>query len=144
MRGHGKKRHLSANPEDMLKSLAGLTGPRRNTPVGSLPTIPWDPKAAHALKGFYDLRALALRFLDTEFVTAIRPAHTEQAYMFDAALDAMGYVAFASSEYANYPGIQKNLQALHDYLLGTQNLELMQYDLAAFLIVLRAARAYCM
>ena len=140
MRGQGRKGHFSVNPEDMLKSLAGLTGPRRNTPVGSLPTIPWDPKAAHALKGFYDLRALALRFLDTEFVTAIRPAHTEQAYMFDAALDAMGYVAFASSEYANYPGIQKNLQALHDYLLGTQNLEIMHYDLAAFLIVLRAAR----
>jgi len=140
MRGHGKKRHLSANPEDMLKSLAGLTGPKRNTPVGSLPLIPWDPKAARALKGFYDLRALALRFLDTEFVTAIRPAHAEQATMFDAGLDAMGYVAFVSSEYASYPGIQSNLQALHRYLLETQNLEIMHYDLAAFLIVLRAAR----
>ena len=124
----------------MLKSLAGLTGPKRNTPVGSLPTIPWDPKADRALKGFYDLRALALRFLDTEFVTAIRPAHTEQAYMFDAGLDAMGYVAFSSSEYANYSGIQNNLHALHGYLLKTPNLQIMQYDLAAFLIVLRAAR----
>lgn len=140
MRGQGKKRHFAVNPEEMLKSLAGLTGPKRNTPVGSLPTIPWDPKAAQALKGFYDLRALALRFLDTEFVTAIRPVHTEQAHMFDAGLDAMGYVAFASSEYANYPGIQKNLQALHDYLLKTPDLQIMQYDLAAFLIVLRAAR----
>ena len=59
MRGQARKRHLSANPEDMLKSLAGLTGPKRNTPVGSLPIIPWDPGAAQALKGFYDLRALA-------------------------------------------------------------------------------------
>ena len=140
MRGQAKKRRLSVNPEDMLRSLAGLTGPRRNTPVGSLPTIPWDPKAEQALKGLYDLRALALRFLDTEFVTAIRPAHTEQATMFDAGLDAMGYVAFASSEYANFPGIQENLQALHRYLLQTPNLEIMQYDLAAFLIGLRAAR----
>jgi hypothetical protein len=140
MRGQVKKRHFSVNPEDMLKNLAGLTGPKRNTPVGSLPTIPWDPKAEQALKGFYDLRALALRFLDTEFVTAIRPVHTEQAYMFDAGLDAMGYVAFVSSEYANYPGIQNNLQALQGYLLATPNLEIMQYDLAAFLIVLRAAR----
>ena len=140
MRGQAKKRRLSVNPEDMLKNLAGLTGPKRNTPVGSLPTIPWDPKAEHALKGFYDLRALALRFLDTEFVTAVRPVHTEQAQMFDAGLDAMGYVAFASSEYANYPGIQNNLRALHEYLLKTQNLQIMQYDLAAFLIVLRAAR----
>jgi len=140
MRGQARKRHLSANPEDMLKSLAGLTGPKRNTPVGSLPIIPWDPGAAQALKGFYDLRALALRFLDTDFVTAIRPAHTEQAYMFDAGLDAMGYVAFVSSEYADYAGIHNNLQALHRYLLETQNLEIMHYDLAAFLIVLRAAR----
>jgi len=140
MRGRANKRHLSVNPEDTLKNLAGLTGPKRNTPVGSLPTIPWDPKAEQALKGFYDLRALALRFLDTEFVTAIRPVHVEQAYMFDAALDAMGYVAFATSEYASYPGIQSNLQALQDYLLKTPNLQIMQYDLAAFLIVLRAAR----
>jgi len=136
----GRKRQLSANPEDMLKNLAGLTGPRRNTPVGALPTVPWDPGADQALKGFYDLRALALRFLDTEFVTAIRPMHSEQAHMFDAGLDAMGYVAFASSPYANYPGIQKNLQALQEYLLGMANLQIMQYDLAAFLIVLRAAR----
>jgi hypothetical protein len=140
MRGQANKRHISVNPEDMLKNLAGLTGPKRNTPVGSLPAIPWDPKAEQALKGFYDLRALALRFLDTEFVTAIRPAHTEQAYMFDAGLDAMGYVAFASSEYAKYSGIQQNLQALQGYLLKTPNLQIMQYDLAAFLVVLRAAR----
>ena len=79
MRGQAKKRHSPVNPEDMLKNLAGLTGAKRNTPVGSLPTIPWDPKAEQALKGFYDLRALALRFLDTEFVTAIRPGHAEQA-----------------------------------------------------------------
>jgi hypothetical protein len=140
MRGQARKRHLSANPEDTLKSLAGLTGPKRHTPVGSLPSIPWDPKAEQALKGFYDLRALALRFLDTEFVTAIRPVHSEQAHMFDAGLDAMGYVAFVSSEYANYLGTQQNLQALQDYLLKTPNLQIMQYDLAAFLIVLRAAR----
>ncbi|HXD43885.1 MAG TPA: hypothetical protein VN655_02030 [Pseudolabrys sp.] len=140
MRGHARKRHVSANPEDTLRNLAGLTGRKRNTPVGALPAIPWDPKADQALKGFYDLRALALRFLDTEFVTAIRPAHAEQAHMFDAGLDAMGYVAFVSSEYADYPGIQNNLQALHAYLLSTPNLEIMQYDLAAFLIVLRAAR----
>jgi len=140
MRGQAKKRQFSVNPEDMLKSLAGLTGPKRNTPVGFLPTIPWDPKAEQALKGFYDLRALALRSLDTEFVTAIRPLHTEQAYMFDAGLDAMGYVAFASGEYTKYPGIKNNLQALHEYLLKTPNLQIMQYDLAAFLIVLRAAR----
>ena len=140
MRGQAKKRRFSINPEDTLRSLAGLTGRKRNTPVGSLPAIPWDPKAEQALKGFYDLRALALRFLDTEFVTAIRPAHREQAYMFDAGLDAMGYVAFASSEYAKYSGIQNNLQALHDYLLKTPNLQIMHYDVAAFLIVLRAGR----
>jgi len=60
--------------------------------------------------------------------------------MFDAGLDGMAYVAFASSEYANYPGIQRNLRALHAYLLATPNPEIMHYDLAAFLIVLRAAR----
>ena len=140
MRGQAKKKRLSANPEDMLRSLAGLTGPKRHVPIGSLPAVPWDPKADRALKGFYDLRALALRFLDTEFVTAIRPAHAEQAHMFDAGLDAIGYAAFAMSEYATYPGIQNNLRALRDYLLATPNLEIMQYDLAAFLIVLRAAR----
>lgn len=136
----GKKRHFSANPEDMLKSLAGLTGPKRNTPVGFLPAVPGDARADQALKGFYDLRALALRFLDTEFVTAIRPVHTEQATMFDAGLDAMGYVAFVTSEYATYSGIQKNIAALHDYLLKTPNPQIMQYDLAVFLILLRAAR----
>lgn len=140
MRGQGKKRHFSANPEDTLKSLAGLTGRKRNIPVGFLPAIPWDRSAEQALKGFYDLRALALRFLDTEFVTAVRPVHAEQAYMFDAGLDAMGYVAFAGSEYATYAGIQRNLDALHAYLLKTPNPEIVQYDLAAFLIVLRAAR----
>jgi hypothetical protein len=140
MRNQARKRHVSVNPVDMLKNMAGLTGRKRNTPVGSLPVIPWDPKAEQALKGFYDLRALAFRFLDTEFVTAIRPAHAEQACMFDAGLDAMGYVAFAASEHANYPGTAGNLQALHAHLVNTPNLEIMQYDLAAFLIVLRAAR----
>lgn len=140
MRGHGKKRHVTVNPEEMLKNLAGLTGRKRNTPVGALPAIPWDPKAEQALKGFYDLRALALRFLDTEFVTAVRPAHSEQALMFDAGLDAIGYAAFVSSETAAYPGIEDNLRALQRYLLNTSNLEIMQYDLAAFLIVLRAGR----
>ncbi|HEX3441830.1 MAG TPA: hypothetical protein VHT93_15930 [Pseudolabrys sp.] len=140
MRCQAKTRHIPVNPEDMLKNLAGLTGPKRNTPVGSLPSIPWDPKAEQALRGFYDLRALALRFLDTEFVTAIRPVYIEQAHMFDAGLDAMGYVAFASSEYAKYPGIQQNLQALREYLLKTSNPQIMEYDLAAFLVVLRAAR----
>jgi hypothetical protein len=140
MRGQANRKRLSASAEDMLRSLAGLTGRKRNTPVGSLPSVPWDPKAEQALKGFYDLRALALRFLDTEFVTAIRPAHSEQACMFDAGLDAIGYVAFASSEYANYPGIQNNLKALREYLITTPNLQIMQYDLPAFLILLRAAR----
>lgn len=140
MRGQAKKRHFSANPEDTLKNLAGLTGPKRNTPVGSLPAIPWDPKAEQALKGFYDLRALALRFLDTEFVTAIRPLHAEQATMFDAGLDAIGYVAFATSEYAKYPGIQENIEALQRYLLKTPTPQIEQYDLTVFLIVLRGAR----
>jgi cobaltochelatase CobT len=139
MRAQARNRQVSANPEDMLKSLAGLTGARRHTPLGSLPAIPWDPEAEAALKGFYDLRALALRFLDTEFVTAIRPAHAEQAWMFDAGLDAMGYAAFASSAYANYAGIDRNLQALQRYLVETPNLEIIHYDLAAFLIVLRTA-----
>lgn len=140
MRGQAKDRRFSANPEDTLKNLAGLTGPKRNIRVGSLPAIPWDPRAEQALKGFYDLRALALRFLDTDFVTAIRPLHAEQAYMFDAGLDAMGYVAFATSEYAKYPGIQKNIEALQQYLLTAPSLQIEQYDLPAFLIVLRAAR----
>src|SRR5256885_10552397 len=102
-----------ANPQDVLRSLAGL---KSGTPVGFLPVIVSNPKAERA---FYDLRAIALRFLDREFLAAIRPSHAEPAYMFDAGIDVIGYSAFVQSRYRDYAGIQKNLGALHDYLLNT-------------------------
>ena len=128
------------DPEHLVRLQARLIGKRKNVAIGSLPIVPWDPKAARALRGFYDLRAIALRFLDAEFVAAIRPVHTEPGCMFDAGIDAIGYAAFALSEYRQYPGIQNNLNALHDYLTKTPDLMIEQYDLSAFLIVLRAAR----
>jgi len=128
------------DPEHLVRLQARLIGKRKNVAIGSLPTVPWDPKAAPALRGWYDLRAIALRFLDAEFVAAIRPVHTEPGCMFDAGIDAIGYAAFALSEYRQYPGIQNNLNALQDYLTKTPDLLIEQYDLSAFLIVLRAAR----
>jgi hypothetical protein len=133
MLGDAKKR-LSANPQGVLRNLAGL---KSDSPVGFLPVILSNPKAEHAL---YDLRAIALRFLDTEFLAAIRPTHSEPAHMLDAGLDVIGYAAFVQSRYREYPGIHKNLGALHDYLLNTPEPEIINYDLQAFLITLRAAR----
>jgi hypothetical protein len=61
--------------------------------------------------------------------------------MLDAGIDAIGYAAFVQSEgYEKYPGIHKNLGALHEYLLSTPEPEIINYDLQVFLIVLRAAR----
>jgi len=57
MLGDAKQRR-SANPEGVLRHLAGL---KSDSPVGFLPVILSTPKAAHAL---HDLRAIALRFLD--------------------------------------------------------------------------------
>lgn len=128
------KKRPSANPQDVLRSLAGL---KRDSSVGFLPVIPSNPKAERAL---YDLRAIALRFLDTEFLAAIRPSHSEPAHMFDAGIDVIGYAAFVQSRYREYPGIYKNLGALHEYLLGTPDPEIVNYDLQAFLVTLRAAR----
>src|SRR5436853_6905574 len=68
MRGGAKKR-LSANPHDVLRSLAGL---KSDSPVGFLPVVLSNPKAERAL---YDLRAIAMRFLDMEFLAAMRPQH---------------------------------------------------------------------
>ena len=107
------RKRLSANPQDVLRSLAGL---KSDSSVGFLPVILSNPKAQHAL---YDLRAIALHFLDMEFLTAIRPSHSEPAYMLDAGIDAIGYAAFVQSRFQEYPGIHNNLGALHDYLLNT-------------------------
>ena len=82
-----RKRPL-ANPQDVLRSLAGL---KSDSPVGFLPSVPSNPKAERA---FLDLRAIALRFLDMEFLTAIRPSHSDPAYMLDAGIDVIGYAAF--------------------------------------------------
>jgi cobaltochelatase CobT len=128
-----KQRRL-ANPQDVLRSLAGL---RSDSSVGFLPVILSNPKAQHAL---YDLRAIALRFLDVEFLAAIRPSHSEPAYMLDAGIDVIGYAAFVQSKYREYPGIHKNLDALHAYLLNTPDPDIVNYDLQAFLVTLRAAR----
>jgi cobaltochelatase CobT len=133
MPGDAKKRRL-ANPQDVLRSLAGL---KSDSPVGFLPVILSNPKAQHAL---YDLRAIALRFLDMEFLSAIRPSHSDPAYMLDAGIDVIGYAAFVQSKYREYAGIQKNLDALHAYLLGTPEPVVVNYDLQAFLVTLRAAR----
>jgi cobaltochelatase CobT len=124
----------SANPQDVLRSLAGL---KRDSFVGFLPVIPSNPKAEHAL---HDLRAIALRFLDMEFLSAIRPSHSEPAHMLDAGIDVIGYAAFVQSRYREYPGIHGNLGALHEYLLNTPEPDIINYDLQAFLVTLRAAR----
>src|SRR5262245_43671973 len=92
-----------ANPQDVLRSLAGLKG---DSSIGSLPVILSNPKAEHAI---YDLRAIALHFLDREFLAAIRPSHSEPACMFDAGIDVVGYAAFVQSRYQDYAGIHKNL-----------------------------------
>jgi hypothetical protein len=133
MLGAAKKR-LLANPQHVLRSLAGL---KHDNPVGFLPVIPSSLKAEHAL---YDLRAIALRFLDLEFLTAIRPSHSDPAYMLDAGIDVIGYAAFVQSRYRDYAGIHVNLAALHEFLLNTPEPEIINYDLQAFLITLRAAR----
>ena len=133
MRGDAKKR-LTANPQAVLRSMAGL---KSDSSVGFLPVILSDPKAERA---FYDLRAIALRFLDMEFLAAIRPAHSDPAYMLDAGIDVIGYAAFVQSRYREYAGIHMNLDALHAYLLDTPEPEIINYDLQAFLITLRAAR----
>jgi cobalamin biosynthesis protein CobT len=133
MPGPAKKRRL-ANPQDVLRNLAGL---KSGTSVGFLPVILSNPKAEHAL---YDLRAIALRFLDLEFLAAVRPSHSDPAYMLDAAVDVIGYAAFVQSSYREYAGIHDNLGALHDYLLNTPEPVIVNYDLQAFLIALRAAR----
>jgi hypothetical protein len=128
-----KKRRF-ANPQDVLRHLAGL---KSDCSVGFLPVIPSNPKAERAL---YDLRAIALRFLDTEFLAAIRPSHSDPAHMLDAGIDVIGYAAFVQSRYREYPGIHTNLGALHDYLINTADPEIINYDLQAFLVTLRAAR----
>jgi cobaltochelatase CobT len=133
MLGDAKKR-LLANPQGVLRHLAGL---KSDSSVGFLPVILSSPKAERAL---YDLRAIALRFLDMEFLTAIRPSHSEPAYMLDAGIDVIGYAAFVQSRYREYAGIHKNLGALHEYLLSAPEPEIINYDLQAFLVTLRAAR----
>ena len=130
----GARKQLSANPHDVLRSLAGL---KSGSPVGFLPVVLSNPKAERAL---HDLRAVALRFLDVEFVTAIRPSHSEPAHMLDAGIDVIGYAAFVQSRYREYAGIHKNLGALHEYLLTTSGTDIINYDLQAFLITLRVAR----
>jgi cobaltochelatase CobT len=133
MPGDAKKRRL-ANPQGVLRNLAGL---KSDSSVGFLPVIPSNPKAESAL---YDLRAIALRFLDNEFLGAIRPAHSEPAHMLDAGIDVIGYAAFVQSKYRDYAGIHQNLGALHEFLLGAPEPDIVNYDLQAFLITLRAAR----
>ena len=130
----GAKKRLLAKPHDVLRNLAGL---KSGNSVGFLPVIPLNPGAERAL---HDLRAIALRFLDVEFLTAIRPSHSEPAYMLDAGIDVIGYAAFVQSRYREYAGIHKNLGALHEYLLTTSETEIINYDLQTFLITLRVAR----
>ena len=60
--------------------------------------------------------------------------------MLDAGIDVIGYAAFVQSRYREYAGIQKNLDALHEYLLNTPETGIINYDLQAFLITLRVAR----
>ena len=60
--------------------------------------------------------------------------------MLDAGIDAIGYAAFVQSRYREYAGIQNNLGALHEYLLNTPEPDIINYDLQAFLVTLRAAR----
>jgi hypothetical protein len=133
MPGDAKKRRI-ANPQGVLRNLAGL---KSDTSVGFLPVILSNPKAEHAL---YDLRAIALRHLDTEFLAAVRPSDSDKAQMLDAGIDVIGYAAFVQSRYWDYPGIHNNLGALHDYLLNTPEPDIINYDLQTFLVTLRAAR----
>jgi cobaltochelatase CobT len=130
----GAKKRLLAKPHDVLRNLAGL---KSGSSVGFLPVIPLNPRAERAL---HDLRAIALRFLDVEFLTAIGPSHSGPAHMLDAGIDVIGYAAFVQSRYREYAGIQKNLDALHEYLLNTPETGIINYDLQAFLITLRVAR----
>jgi cobaltochelatase CobT len=132
------------NPQSVVSGLAGLKG---NSPLGFPPLIPSDPNAhdkaqlalrERAQRALHDLRSIALCHLDKEFIAAIRPSHPDAAAIFDAGIDAMGYAAFLQSKYREYPGIHINLDALHKYLLRTP--EIPNYDLQAFLTVLRAAR----
>src|SRR3954466_6063431 len=109
----GAKKRLLANPHDVLRNLAGL---KSDSSLGFLPVILSNPKAERAL---HDLRAIALRFLDVEFLTAIRQSYSERAYMLDAGMDVIGYAAFVQSSYREYAGIHENLGALHKYLLNT-------------------------
>jgi len=132
MPGAAKKR--PANPQRVLRSLAGL---KNDSPVGFLPVIPSTPKAEHAL---HDLRAIALRCLDMEFLAAIRPSHSDPAYMLDAGIDVIGYAAFVQGSCREYAGIHANLGALHEFLLDMPEPDIVNYDLQAFLITLRAAR----
>jgi hypothetical protein len=135
MPGFAKKRRLSKST-GLLRSLAGL---KPGAPVGFLPAVPHNPGAERAL---YDLRAFALRSLDTEFLTAIRPLQPEPAHMLDAGVDAIGYAAFVLSRLQHeYAGVHTNLDALHRFLLSTApGPEVTNFDLQAFLIVLSAAR----
>ena len=123
----------SANPQDVLRSLAGL---KRDSFVGFLPVIPSNPKAEHAL---HDLRAIALRFLDMEFLSAIRPSHPEpaQCSMPASMSSAMPRSFKAGTGISRHSG---NLGALHEYLLNTPEPDIINYDLQAFLVTLRAAR----
>jgi cobaltochelatase CobT len=133
MLNDAKKQPL-ANPHQVLRNLAGL---KSNSSIGFLPVILSNPKAERAL---HDLRAIALRFLDVGFLAAIRPSHSERAYMLDAGIDVIGYAAFVQSRYREYAGIHKNLGALQEYLLSTPQIEIINYDLQAFLVTLRVAR----
>ncbi len=130
----GDKKRLSADPRGVLRSLAGL---KSGSAVGFLPVILSNPKAERAL---HDLRAIALHFLDNEFLAAIRPSHSDPAYMLDAGIDVVGYAAFVQSRYREYAGIHKNLGAFHEYLLDTAEPKIINYDLQAFLVTLRVAR----
>jgi len=127
-------KRLLANPQGVLRNLAGL---KMGAAVGFLPAIPTNPGAERA---FHDLRAIALHFLDVEFLAAVRPAHSDPAYMLDAGIDVIGYSVFVQSRYRDYAGIHKNLGALHEYLLSTPEPDIINYDLRAFLVTLRAAR----
>ena len=60
--------------------------------------------------------------------------------MLDAGIDVIGYAAFVQSKYRDYVGIHENLGALHGYLLNTPHPDIVNYDLQAFLVTLRAAR----
>jgi cobalamin biosynthesis protein CobT len=60
--------------------------------------------------------------------------------MLDAGIDVIGYAAFVQSKYRDYVGIHENLGALHRYLLSTPVPDIVNYDLQAFLVTLRAAR----